>query len=167
MGHNIQVIIGATSALATVIQELGQFAPILTEDLPLNFKLAFISEQLQEQVEISFPVSSASSPTTASCFLSMSCVHYLESISSNTNFIYAETHFFGGTGIQNVWLFRTGEPASFKSTSLREFDVLPNSEWAINDGLAQLGVVRDINKDEFDTLKLSKYRVMPDDLDNN
>ena len=74
-------------------------------------------------------------------------------LKSRAEFLIVNTDYFGGCGDQSAYLLQNGDR---EAHTLTEYNRDRYGE--INKALKEYGVVRDANKDEFDTMNLGSYR---------
>lgn len=73
---------------------------------------------------------------------------FLASVSAHGTALYVEAEFWGGRGGQISWLWQDGKPVGLPE----------KATFAINAGLAQLGVQPKGDGDQFDVIGLGEYR---------
>lgn len=152
MGHSIKAIIGNKDVVDRLKDKITDLE-FSVEKLPQDYYLIYYSEALAEYV--------------LKQELDNKVLEYLQKILSPLNFVVIETDYFGGSGEQTASLVRNDEKVlvhysdgSGLDRSLAYPERMLNEP--INAMLRGLGVTRDFDKDEFDTLELWKYRQMKD-----
>lgn len=149
MGHCIRAIIGSHE----VIQKpADDWVCAKVIELPQGFGMIFCTIELLEDIEEHLGCSgkAVDAPDFPELdYFDASVKELMEKYSQGTKLAYVETDYFGGTGTQAGLLYENGKPAAPQS-----------GEGAINALLKELGVRREHDKDEFDTLNLGKYRYM-------
>ncbi len=152
MGHSIKAIIGNKDVVDRLKDKITDLE-FSVEKLPQDYYLIYYSEALAEYV--------------LKQELDNKVLEYLQKILSPLNFVVIETDYFGGSGEQTASLVRNDEKVlvhysdgSGLDRSLAYPERMLNEP--INAMLRGLGVARDFDKDEFDTLELWKYRQMKD-----
>ncbi|MCB9895446.1 MAG: hypothetical protein H6839_13435 [Planctomycetes bacterium] len=81
----------------------------------------------------------------------------VEGLSHAAPFVILQTEYFGGAGGQGAGVISAGEwtiPWTWSNTD----DPAPEV-WPIDRALAEIGVVRSADDDEFDSLQLGRYRM--------
>lgn len=152
MGHSIKAIIGNKDVVDRLKDKITDLE-FSVEKLPQDYYLIYYSEALAEYV--------------LKQELDNKVLEYLQKNLSPLNFVVIETDYFGGSGEQTASLVRDDEKVlvhysdgSGLDRSLAYPERMLNEP--INAMLRGLGVARDFDKDEFDTLELWKYRQMKD-----
>ena len=140
MGHCVRAIIGANKDIQRI--ENDWFAKEIK--LPQGYGMIFLTDVLLDDIgELFESANESSDPETVTSYL-------LQNYSFHTKLSYIEADYFGGIGTQSGILYENGNisipPCSGKG--------------AINILLRELGVWREVNKDEFDSLNLGIYRRM-------
>ena len=140
MGHCVRAIIGAHKDIQRI--ENDWFAKEIK--LPQGYGMIFLTDVLLDDIgELFESANESSDPETVTSYL-------LQNYSFHTKLAYIEADYFGGIGTQSGILYENGNigipPCSGKG--------------AINILLRELGVWREVNKDEFDSLNLGIYRRM-------
>ena len=140
MGHCVRAIIGAHKDIQRI--ENDWFAKGMK--LPQGYGMIFLTDALLDDIgELFESANEPSDPETVTSFL-------LQEYSFHTKLAYIETDYFGGIGTQSGILYENGNISI----------PLCSGERAINILLRELGVWREVNKDEFDSLNLGIYRRM-------
>ena len=140
MGHCVRAMIGAHKDIQRI--ENDWFAKEIK--LPQGYGMIFLTDVLLDDIgELFESANESSDPETVTSYL-------LQNYSFHTKLAYIEADYFGGIGTQSGILYEKGNisipPCSGKG--------------AINILLRELGVWREVNKDEFDSLNLGIYRRM-------
>ncbi|OCA98717.1 hypothetical protein [Clostridium beijerinckii] len=144
--------------------------------LSQGFALLFLTDEFYDDIlELADECEKSEFPwNNISTFLNSSILNILENKSTNQNTIgYLELDFFGGVGEQIATLYENGkmviEPIKTELQWNYEgnLTVKKSVPEGINDGainfvLKHMGVQRDRNKDEFNSLGLEKIRYMPE-----
>lgn len=106
--------------------------------------MIFLTDALLDEIgELFESANEPSDPETVKSFL-------LQEYSFHTKLAYIETDYFGGIGTQSGILYENGNISI----------PLCSGEGAISILLREIGVWREVNKDEFDSLNLGIYRRM-------
>lgn len=166
MGHMIQCFIGHSDIIQRIVSPLEGLKPVIFE-LPQGLQGLFLCNYFceaiyqrkntdEDQAVIVEPFD----------FFDCTIKEYLEEIHPQGNFIYIETEYFGGTGTQTAGIFKDGFLTTTYKGSTTGIDVTnPYPERLldepINKALRSLGVIRDNDKDEFDTVGLPNHKYMP------
>lgn len=140
MGHCVRAIIGAHKDIQRI--ENDWFAKGIK--LPQGYAMIFLTDALLDDMgELFESANEPSDPETVTSYL-------LQEYSFHTKLAYIEADYFGGIGIRSGILYENGNISI----------PLCSGEGAINILLRELGVWREVNKDEFDSLNLGIYRRM-------
>ena len=140
MGHCVRAIIGAHKDIQRI--ENNWFAKEIK--LPQGYGMVFLTDALLDNIgELFESANEPSDPETVTSYL-------LQEYSFHTKMAYIETDYFGGIGTQSGILYENGNISI----------PLCSGEGEINILLRELGVWREVNKDEFDSLNLGIYRRM-------
>ena len=141
MGHCVRAIIGAHKDIQRIEND---YCLAKGMKLPQGYGMIFLTDALLDNIgELFESANELSDPETVTSYL-------LQWYSFRTKLVYMETDYFGGIGTQSGILYENGNI----SIPLR------SGEGAINTLLRELGVWREANKDEFDSLNLGIYRRM-------
>lgn len=140
MGHCVRAVIGAHKA----IQQIADNWHAKEINLPQGYGMIFLTDALLDDIaELFESADEPSTPDTVTNYL-------LQFYSFHTKLAYIETDYFGGIGTQSGFLCEN-----------RNISIPPcRGEGAINILLRELGVWRERNTDEFDSLNLGIYRRM-------
>ena len=140
MGHCVRAIIGAHKD----IQRIENDWLAKEMKLPQGYGMIFLTDTLLDNIgELFESANEPSDPETVTSYL-------LQEYSFHTKLAYIETDYFGGVGTQSGILYENGNISI----------PLCSGEGSINILLRELGVWREVNKDEFDSLNLGIYRRM-------
>ena len=140
MGHCVRAIIGAHKDIQRI--ENDWFAKGMK--LPQGYGMIFLTDALLDNIgELFESANEPSDPETVTSYL-------LQEYSFHTKLAYIETDYFGGIGTQSGILYENGNISI----------PLCSGKGAINILLREIGVWREVNKDEFDSLNLGIYRRM-------
>ena len=148
MGHNINAFIGKNN----IIEKLSDdWIKARTIPLKQGFSMVYLTDELlDDMTELSDLENEWDCPEMM--FFTKTVFQIMQRYSKNTILAYIETDYFGGTGTQAGVLFENGkiviEPTK--------------EEKIINKILHRLGVYKEKDKDEFDSLSLRNYRRMYD-----
>jgi hypothetical protein len=165
MAHFIHGLIGTQAEIMLAIQHL-KLSPTSKIRLPQNFDLVFLKNELIEAIETSFDRGGL---VENSWYLSHGILDFMQFICKE-RIAYIETEYDGGPGTQCAALVEKNKPFVF----LYELEQPPSPYYGGHDGyypealldcpintvLRKLGVNRDPQMDEFDTMELHKYRTM-------
>ena len=153
MGHTIQGFLGKSETIKEIVSPLstGQYAVI---ELPQNIHCLFLScgawDIIAERQNVTL-----NNNITPFDFLDTATKEYLQNIKPSGKFIYIETDYYGGRGSQAAGIFEDG-------ILLDVYNSEGKTDGAINTALRFIGVIKEPDADEFETLNLHKYRHMPD-----
>lgn len=140
MGHCVRAIIGAHKDIQWI--ENNWFAKGIK--LPQGYCMIFLTNALLDNIgELFESANEPSDPETVT-----SCL--LQEYSFHTKLAYVEADYSGGIGTYSGILYENGKICI----------PLCSGKGAINILLRKLGVWREVNKDEFDSLNLGIYRRM-------
>ena len=140
MGHCVRAIIGAHKDIQRI--ENNGFAKGIK--LPQGYGMIFLTDALLDNIgELFESANEPSDPETVTN-------HLLQEYSFHTKLAYIEADYSGGIGTKSGILYENGKISI----------PLCSGEGAINILLRELGVWREVNKDEFDSLNLGIYRRM-------
>ena len=143
MGHNIKAIIGKRDDVQRFADDRSCAKVIgLPQDMGMVLLTTSLLDELSELYG-EYPCLEPESPDST-------VVGILEQYSLRTKLAYIETDYFGGVGTQGGVLYADG----------RETIAARVGEGIINAFLKELGVLKQPDKDEFDSLELWKYRYM-------
>ena len=163
MPHIIQAFIGKRDAVKKIVNPLAQTEVTIVE-LPQNFDCLFLCDNLQTAIH-RFMKKNESEVIAPFDFFSSAMQDYIECVGIG-DFIYIETEYFGGEGSQCAGVFKDGKLLKTYRQHSREIN--PKASWPkrvlnspINSALRELGVIRNAELDEFDTMDLGNYRSMP------
>ena len=146
MGHIIRAIIGKKHIIQP-IAERWTYAEMLS--LPQNYALIFLNDDLFDDIEELVDLENTSNYPHLS-YLTDSVIEFLKENSLKGQLLYMETDYFGGYGTQAGVIFENGE---MKGEPI-------DGDGTVNRLLGLLGVRKHLQKDEFDSLELYKYRRM-------
>ena len=139
MGHCVRAIIGAHKDIQRIENDWFAAKEI---KLPQGYGMIFLINALLDDIgELLESANEPSDPETVT-----SCL--LQEYSFHTKLAYIETDYFGGTGTRSGILYENGNISI----------PLCSGKGAVNILLRELGVWREVNKDEFDSLNLGIYR---------
>ena len=137
MGHCVRAIIGAH-------KDIQRYWLAKEIKLPQGYGMIFLTDALLDNIgELFESANEPSDSETVTSFL-------LQEYSFHTKLAYIEADYFGGIGTRSGILYENGNISI----------PLCGGEGAINILLRELGVWREVNKDEFDSLNLGIYRRM-------
>lgn len=140
MGHCVRAIIGAHKDIQRI--ENNGFAKGIK--LPQGYGMIFLTDALLDNIgELFESANEPSDPETVTNYL-------LQEYSFHTKLAYIEADYSSGIGTHSGILYENGKISI----------PLCSGEGAINILLRELGVWREVNKDEFDSLNLGIYRRM-------
>lgn len=140
MGHCVRAIIGAHKDIQRI--ENNGFAKGIK--LPQRYGMIFLTDALLDNIgELFESANEPSDPETVTSYL-------LQEYSFHTKLAYIEADYSSGIGTKSGILYENGKISI----------PLCSGEGAINILLRELGVWREVNKDEFDSLNLGIYRRM-------
>lgn len=140
MGHCVRAIIGAHKDIQQI--ENNWFAKGIK--LPQGYGMIFLTDALLDNIgELFESANEPSDPETVTSYL-------LQEYSFHTKLAYIEADYSSGIGTHSGILYENGKISI----------PLCSGEGAINILLRELGVWREVNKDEFDSLNLGIYRRM-------
>ncbi len=140
MGHCVRTIIGVHKDIQRIANDW--FAKEIK--LPQGYGMIFLTDALLDNIgELFESANEPSDPETVTSNL-------LQEYSFHTKLAYIEADYFGGIGTQSGILYENGNISI----------PLCSGKGAINILLRELGVWREVNKDEFDSLNLGIYRRM-------
>lgn len=140
MGHCVRAIIGAHKDIQRI--ENNGFAKGIK--LPQRYGMIFLTDALLDNIgELFESANEPSDPETVTSYL-------LQEYSFHTKLAYIEADYSSGIGTHSGILYENGKISI----------PLCSGEGAINILLRELGVWREVNKDEFDSLNLGIYRRM-------
>lgn len=164
MGHMIQCFIGNPIVIKKIVLPLKQVTTSIL-DFPQGLQCLFLCDNLFDAIHSNVTISS-NNEIEPFVFLDQAIKDYLEMIQPDGYFIYVETDYFGGEGTQISAIFKDGKILETYKENTANIDITipwPNRllESPINKALRYIGVIRDGQLDEFDTLGLGKYRHMP------
>lgn len=146
MGHMIRAIIAKENVIQSISDHWVNAEKAI---LPQGYALTFLNDSLFDDIEELFDIADTHKYPQFQ-FLSDSVISFLMQESKDTQLIYIETDYFGGYGTQAGVLFENGgiviEPLQ--------------GDGAINYLLNQIGVYKELNKDEFTSLQLYRFRRM-------
>lgn len=147
MGHCIRAVIGTRDSARRLAEDWLRAKVI---ELPQDFAMIFMTDDLLEDVGELLEVSDEQ------CFPELEYFteevkELIEYYSFRTKLTYIETDYFGGTGTQAGVLYENGRIAIGPRRGNGTINIL----------LREMGVWCYPDKDEFDMLKLGKYRHMP------
>ncbi|MBR1593051.1 MAG: hypothetical protein IJ666_08625 [Ruminococcus sp.] len=146
MGHNINAFI----AKEYVIQRISEhWIHAEKYNLPQGYALSLLNDNLLDDIEELFNKEDTCKYPQFQ-FLTDSVISFFAQESKGTEIIYIETDYFGGYGTQSGILFENGQMMSKPM----------QGEGTINFLLHKIGVYRENNKDEFDSLQLFRFRHM-------
>ena len=141
MGHYVRAIIGTHKDIQRIENNYWLAKEI---KLPQGYGMIFLTDALLDNIgELFESANEPSDPETVTSFL-------LQEYSFHTKLAYIETDYFDGIGTRSGILYENGNISI----------PLCSGEGAINILLRELGVWREVNKDEFDSLNLGIYRRM-------
>lgn len=141
MGHYVRAIIGAHKDIQRIENNYWLAKEI---KLPQGYGMIFLTDALLDNIgELFESANEPSDPETVT-----SCL--LQEYSFHTKLAYIEADYSGGIGTQSGILYENGNISI----------PLCSGEESINILLRELGVWREVNKDEFDSLNLGIYRRM-------
>lgn len=146
MGHSIRAIIGDNN---TIKRLADNWVHANIEKLPQNFAMIFLTDKLFDDVTELFDEKNTLDCSVLTYFTT-SIFQLLCESSFHSQLLYIETDYFGGYGKQAAVLVQNGEIAvgPIKGTGI------------INELLCKIGVQKEQEKDEFDSLGLGHYRKM-------
>jgi len=163
MGHMIQGIIGKPETLQKITISFSP-AQLTIEELPQDFKLLLLCEKAREIIDAQVNLNNNTIKPFE--FFDSKLKKHLESTGLSGIFAYIETDYFGGVGTQSAGFFKDGKLLESYKGDTRNID--PTIPWPdrlldepINKVLRKIGVLRNPDLDEFDTLGLGEYRHMP------
>lgn len=137
MGHCVRAIIGAH-------KDIQRYWLAKEIKLPQGYGMIFLTDALLDNIgELFESANEPSDSETVTSFL-------LQEYSFHTKLAYIEADYFGGIGTRSGILYENGNISI----------PLCGGKGAINILLWELGVWREVNKDEFDSLNLGIYRRM-------
>lgn len=140
MGRCVRAIIGAHKDIQQI--ENDWFAKGI--NLPQGYGMIFLTDAMLDGIgELFESANEPSDPETVTSYL-------LQWYSFHTKLAYIEADYFDGIGTQSGILYENGNISI----------PLCSGKGAINILLRELGVWREVNKDEFDSLNLGIYRRM-------
>ena len=141
MGHCVRAIIGAHKDIQRIENNYCLAKEI---KLPQGYGMIFLTDALLDNIgELFESANEPSDPETVT-----SCL--LQEYSFHTKLTYIEADYSSGIGTQSGILYENGNISI----------PLCSGEGSINILLRELGVWREVNKDEFDSLNLGIYRRM-------
>lgn len=141
MGHYVRAIIGAHKDIQRIENNYCLAKEI---KLPQGYGMIFLTDALLDNIgELFESANEPSDPETVT-----SCL--LQEYSFHTKLTYIEADYSSGIGTHSGILYENGKISI----------PLCSGEGAINILLRELGVWREVNKDEFDSLNLGIYRRM-------
>lgn len=141
MGHYVRAIIGAHKDIQRIENNYWIAKEI---KLPQGYGMIFLTDALLDNIgELFESANEPSDPETVT-----SCL--LQEYSFHTKLAYIEADYSGVIGTQSGILYENGNISI----------PLCSGEGSINILLRELGVWREVNKDEFDSLNLGIYRRM-------
>lgn len=141
MGHYVRAIIGAHKDIQRIENNYWLAKEI---KLPQGYGMIFLTDALLDNIgELFESANEPSDPETVT-----SCL--LQEYSFHTKLTYIEADYSSGIGTQSGILYENGNISI----------PLCSGEGSINILLRELGVWREVNKDEFDSLNLGIYRRM-------
>ncbi len=152
MGHCIKAIIGDKDLVENIKTQV-LMTDLHIEKLPKNYYLIYYGESLADYI---LRRSEGLSPLS-----------YLQNMLYPIEFVVIETDYFGGLGEQTAALAKKDEEIQIAFSDGKDIDrnlAYPERllNEPINKMLRGLGIQRDVDKDEFDSLNLWKYRRMKD-----
>ena len=161
----IQGIIGKSSTTEKIIAPLIPVQTVI-EKLPQNFNLLFICEKINDAIQRQVVLDDTNRVIEPFEFLDLKINKYLESCCQSGSYAYIETDYFGSVGTQAAGLFESGKLIEVYKGGDSDIDTTmpwPERllEQPINKVLRKIGVLRNPELDEFDTLGLGEYRHMP------
>ncbi|MDO5559776.1 MAG: hypothetical protein Q4F95_09290 [Oscillospiraceae bacterium] len=146
MGHMIRGIIGKDSVMQNVSKNWRKAEKII---LPQDYSLICLNDDLFDVItELIDEGNTCEYPVLN--YLTTSIIRFLETESADSQLVYIETNYFGGSGTQAGVLFENG--------SIKTQPVC--NDGAINQLLHNIGVYKEKGKDEFDSLQLYRFRHM-------
>ena len=141
MGHYVRAIIGAHKDIQRIENNYCLAKEI---KLPQGYGMIFLTDALLDNIgELFESANEPSDPETVTSYL-------LQEYSFHTKLAYIEADYSSGIGTQSGILYENGNISI----------PLCSGEGSINILLRELGVWREVNKDEFDSLNLGIYRRM-------
>lgn len=165
MGHMIQCLIAKPAVIEEILSPLGEIE-VTMEELPQKLQCLYLCSNLIKAIH-SYEKNVNEGILNPFSFFTLGTKKYLETVKPKGQFVYLETDYFGGEGTQVSAVFRSGvlietflESTSQIDTALSYPQRLLQSP--INKALQKIGVIRERQYDEFDTLGLAEYRFMPD-----
>ena len=164
MGHIIQGFIGNATTLDSIISPLDLTTFRIVE-LQQEFYLLFLSDNIYDAIH-KVSIVDNNYGIEPFDFFNLSVKEYIESVCFDECLVYIETEYFGGKGTQCSGVIKKGKLMEVYRSSTDDINIDAPSperlfEQPINKALRQLGVIRNIELDEFDTLGLGNYRHMP------
>jgi hypothetical protein len=158
MGHNLRAIIGKpliAEALAS------RFKAVRRVPLRQGFEMVPLVGRLFDEMAFSPDAKNPEAAVSGWSNLGKQPEALLAELSRGSPVAYINTDYFGGCGDQSALAFADGRLATPRSGAGR---VLPwsSSIGPINDALAAIGVTRERDQDEFDSLGLGQHRSMDD-----
>lgn len=145
MGHMIRAIIGKDH----IIRSIAECWLVEMIKLPQEFTLVFLNDNLFDDIEELYDLQNTCDYPHLN-YLTDSVIEFLKVNSFKGQLLYMETDYFGGYGTQVGVIFENGD---IKCEPM-------HSDGTVNHLLKLLGVRKLLQKDEFDTLELYKYRRM-------
>ena len=154
MSHNLVGLVGRPDILS-------RFADLWPQPSPTTLLQGFALIGLDEVRLDSLAVSDG--PSIAGfVYLHADMVQAIASLGSGAEpWLYFETGYFGGTGMQAAALFRAGAVQWHRNSGhVQQRDKSRTSP--ISEGLAEIGVKRGLLGDEFASIGLGKFRSLDD-----
>jgi len=160
----IQCFIGYLNTIQGIVKPLYLQTPVIVA-LPQNLHCLFLCDDIYDSIH-KYQNTNNSLGFSPFDVFDIAIKEYLETIQPNGDFIYIETEYFGGVGVQFSGIFRNGQLLSTHKENDDADTSVPYPDnvlmQPINIALRELGVIRDVSLDEFDTMGLGNYRRIPD-----
>lgn len=160
MSHFIQVILGKQRSIESLAERWVQAKAY---PLPQGFAVIPLTPRLSDDIEELLQKSGRVEPFAYFTEAHRELLEH-ESRRLNAALAYLETEYIGGIGLQAAVLFENGKqsinPLKTKTVreELQDFRQEPAGERAINVVLKAMGVWKSKAFDEFNALRLDKYR---------